>query len=56
MKGERPAALGGALPPVEKLNERIELVIDKCFVERRERDGLRQARAGLNEDEFGLDW
>jgi hypothetical protein len=53
LKLQRPPALGGAKTEVQKLNQRVELVVDQRLVERRERDGLRQAGAGLDEDKLG---
>ena len=52
MELQRPPPLRGAQAQIEELDEGIELVMDERLVERRERDGLRQAGAGLDEDQF----
>ena len=53
MELQRASARSGPRLQIEEFDQGIELVINQRLVERRQRDGLRQAGAGLDEDEFG---
>jgi len=54
-KVQRATALAGAELLVEKLDERVELVMDERLVEGGERDGLGETGTGFDEDEFGAE-
>jgi hypothetical protein len=50
---EMAEPFAGAEAEMEKLGDALELDLDERVVGRRERERLREARAGFDEDEFG---